>query len=287
MRFLIVTGLSGSGKTIALRTLEDLGALCVDNLPPTMLIRFMEACNLSLQERPMAAIGVDVRSGAFFDPMAVVKMLREAQNLGYSIDTLFIDAKDAALVNRYKETRRDHPLTPETKSLEEAITRERIMLQPLKEFADHLIDSSEMNTKTLQKMMRKIVNQPDDNAILRIEMISFGFKRGIPRAGDLVFDVSLPAQPLLYQGAWSLDGAGRAGEGFCSQTLCHRGISGQNQGYVSVPAPPLCGRGQASPGDRHRLYGRRAPQRGHYRKPGRLPARAGLAGISHPSRPGY
>jgi RNase adapter protein RapZ len=199
MRFLIVTGLSGSGKTIALRTLEDLGALCVDNLPPTMLIRFMEACNLSLQARPMAAIGVDVRSGEFFDPMAVVKIIREAKNLGYLIDTLFIDATDATLVNRYKETRRDHPLTGETKSLEEAITRERIMLQPLKEFADHLIDSSEMNAKTLQKMMRRIVSEPDDNAQLRIEMISFGFKRGIPRATDLAFDVRFLPNPFYIK----------------------------------------------------------------------------------------
>jgi len=199
MRFLIVTGLSGSGKTIALRTLEDLGALCVDNLPPTMLIRFMEACNQSLQKRPMAAIGVDVRSGEFFDPAAVVKMIRDAKNLGYMIDTLFIDATDEILVNRYKETRRDHPLTSETKSLEEAITRERAMLEPLKEFADHLIDSSEMNTRTLQKMMRKIVSVPDDNVQLHIEMISFGFKRGLPRAGDLVFDVRFLPNPFYIK----------------------------------------------------------------------------------------
>ena len=199
MRFLIVTGLSGSGKTIALRTLEDLGALCVDNLPPTMLIRFMEACNLSLQERPMAAIGVDVRSGEFFDPMAVVKIIREAKNLGYLIDTLFIDATDEILVNRYKETRRDHPLCGDCKSLEEAIARERILLQPLREFADHLIDSTEMNARTLQNMMRKIVSVPDDNAQLHIEMMSFGFKRGIPRAGDMVFDVRFLPNPFYIK----------------------------------------------------------------------------------------
>ncbi len=199
MRFLIVTGLSGSGKTIALRTLEDLGALCVDNLPPTMLIRFMEACNLSLQERPMAAIGVDVRSGEFFDPMAVVKIIRDARNLGYLIDTLFIDATDEILVNRYKETRRDHPLAGESKSLEEAISKERILLQPLREFADHLIDSTEMNAKTLQNMMRKIVSVPDDNTQLQIEIMSFGFKRGIPRGGDLVFDVRFLPNPFYIK----------------------------------------------------------------------------------------
>ncbi len=199
MRFLIVTGLSGSGKTIALRTLEDLGALCVDNLPQTMLIRFMEACNSSLQERPLAAIGVDVRSGEFFDPEAIVKMIREARGLGYLIDTLFIDAADETLVKRYKETRRDHPLCADCRSLEDAIRQERIMLQPLKEFADHLIDSSEMNAKTLQQMMRKVVNEPDDSAQLRIEMISFGFKRGLPRAGDLVFDVRFLPNPFYIK----------------------------------------------------------------------------------------
>jgi len=199
LRFLIVTGLSGSGKTIALRTLEDLGALCVDNLPPTMLVRFMEACNLSVQQRPMAAIGVDVRSGEFFDPTAVVKIIREARNLGYMIDTLFIDATDEILVNRYKETRRDHPLAGEHQSLEEAIAKERILLQPLKEFADHLIDSTEMNARTLQSMMRKIVSVPDDNAQMHIEIISFGFKRGIPRAGDLVFDVRFLPNPFYIK----------------------------------------------------------------------------------------
>ncbi|HPF87354.1 MAG TPA: RNase adapter RapZ [Candidatus Limiplasma sp.] len=199
MRFLIVTGLSGSGKTVALRTLEDLGALCVDNLPPTMLVRFMEACNQSLQARPMAAIGVDVRSGEFFDPEAVVKVIREAKNLGYSIDILFIDAADETLVNRYKETRRDHPLCVDGRSLEDAITLERGLLQPLKEFADHLIDSSVMNAKTLQRMMRRIVNASDDGAQLHIEVMSFGFKRGIPRAGDLVFDVRFLPNPFYIK----------------------------------------------------------------------------------------
>ena len=199
MRFLIVTGLSGSGKTVALRTLEDLGALCVDNLPQTMLVRFMEACNASLQNKPLAAIGVDVRSGEFFDPEDIVKMIREARGMGYLIDTLFIDAADETLLNRYKETRRDHPLCSDCDSLEEAIRQERIMLQPLREFADHLIDSSEMNARTMRKMMRKIVNEPENGTRLRIEMMSFGFKRGIPRAGDLMFDVRFLPNPFYIK----------------------------------------------------------------------------------------
>ena len=119
MQFLIVTGLSGAGKTVAIRTLEDLGALCVDNLPPMMLVRFMEACKASNISRPLVAIAVDIRSGEFFDAKAVVKMIDEARSVGFQIDTLFIEANDVMLVNRYKETRRDHPLAGEGMSLEE------------------------------------------------------------------------------------------------------------------------------------------------------------------------
>ena len=196
MQFLIVTGLSGAGKTVAIRTLEDLGALCVDNLPPMMLVRFMEACKTSHISRPLVAIAMDIRSGEFFDAKAVVKMIDEARSVGYQIDTLFIEAQDAMLVNRYKESRRDHPLAGEGMNLEAAIAGERSLLQPLRETANHLIDTSELKTSALQAKLRKIVAQAGDEPTLRVELLSFGFKRGLPRDADLVFDVRFLPNPF-------------------------------------------------------------------------------------------
>jgi UPF0042 nucleotide-binding protein len=196
MQFLIVTGLSGAGKTVAIRTLEDLGALCVDNLPPMMLVRFMEACKASSINRPLVAIAVDIRSGEFFDAKAVVKMIDEARSVGFTIDTLFIEAHDTMLVNRYKESRRDHPLASEGMTLEEAIASERNRLQPLRETANHVVDTSELKPSALQAKLRSIVMQAGDEPNLRVELLSFGFKRGIPRDGDLVFDVRFLPNPF-------------------------------------------------------------------------------------------
>lgn len=196
MQFLILTGMSGAGKTVAIRYLEDLGALCVDNLPPMMLVPFMEACQSAHLRNPMIAIAADVRSGEFFDAKAVTKMIDEARMVGFHIDTLFVEASDDILVNRYKETRRDHPLSGEGLTLEEAIREERNRLQPLRETANHLFDTSNLRPRALQKLLSEIVLHADDEPPLRVEILSFGFKRGIPREGDLVFDVRFLPNPF-------------------------------------------------------------------------------------------
>ena len=195
MHFLILTGMSGAGKTVAIRYLEDLGALCVDNLPPMMLVPFMEACQNARLHNPMIAIAADVRSGEFFDAKAVTKMIDEARLVGFHIDTLFIEASDEVLVNRYKETRRDHPLSGEGLTLHEAIREERNRLMPLRETANHLIDTSNLRPRALQKMLKEIVLNAGSEPPLRVEVLSFGFKRGIPREGDLVFDVRFLPNP--------------------------------------------------------------------------------------------
>ena len=177
MHFLILTGMSGAGKTVAIRYLEDLGALCVDNLPPMMLVPFMEACQNARLHNPMIAIAADVRSGEFFDAKAVTKMIDEARLVGFHIDTLFIEASDEVLVNRYKETRRDHPLSGEGLTLHEAIREERNRLMPLRETANHLIDTSNLRPRALQKMLKEIV-------------LNAGSE------GDLVFDVRFLPNPF-------------------------------------------------------------------------------------------
>ena len=194
MQFLIVTGMSGAGKTVAIRYLEDLGALCVDNLPPMMLVPFMEACKNV--KNPVVAIAADIRSGEFFDAKAVTKMIDEARTVGYAIDTLFIEAGDEVLVNRYKETRREHPLSTDGMTLEEAIREERERLMPLRETATHLVDTSNLKPRALQKILREIVLSADEQPSLKVEVLSFGFKRGIPREADLLFDVRFLTNPF-------------------------------------------------------------------------------------------
>lgn len=200
MRFLLLTGLSGAGKTSATRYLEDMGAFCVDNLPPMMMLKFMEACQTSAMHCPLVALAVDVRSGEFFDAKAVSRLIKETQQLGYQIETLFMEASDDVLVSRYKETRRDHPLAGNSVSLTEAIAEEREMLQPLRETANYVIDTSYLKPKALQKKLQEIITADGAVTPLRIEIMSFGFKRGLPRQGDLVFDVRFLPNPFYIDG---------------------------------------------------------------------------------------
>ena len=196
MQFFLLTGMSGAGKTVAIRYLEDLGALCVDNLPPMMLVPFLEACQSNNLRNDMVAIGTDIRSGEFFDAKAVTRMINEARLVGHHINTLFIEASDEVLVNRYKEQRREHPLTAEGLTLESAIREERNRLQPLRETANYLIDTTTLRPRTLQKRISEIVSQAGGEPSLRVDVLSFGFKRGLPREGDLVFDVRFLPNPF-------------------------------------------------------------------------------------------
>ena len=195
MRFLLLTGLSGAGKTSATRYLEDMGVFCVDNLPPMMMLKLMEACQSTAMHCPLVAFAVDVRSGEFFDAKAVQRLITETRGLGYQIETLFMEASDDVLVSRYKETRRDHPLASESVSLTEAIAQEREMLTPLRETANYVIDTSFLRPRALQRKLAEIVKSDGGEAPLRLEVLSFGFKRGLPRQGDLVFDVRFLPNP--------------------------------------------------------------------------------------------
>ena len=200
MRFLLLTGMSGAGKTLAARYMEDMGAFCVDNLPPMMMVKFMEACETTAMRSSVVAFAVDVRSGEFFDAQAVSKLIREAQGVGHRIETVFIEASDDVLMSRYKETRREHPLSDAQVSLTEAIAQERERLQPLREVANYVIDTSGMKPRQLQKKLQDIVKTDGESIPLRIEVMSFGFKRGLPRQADLVYDVRFLPNPFYIEG---------------------------------------------------------------------------------------
>ena len=199
LRVVLLTGMSGAGKTAATRYLEDMGAFCVDNLPPMMILKFMEACQSTAMHCPLVAFAVDVRSGEFFDAKAVCKLIAETRQLGYQIETLFMEAGEDVLVSRYKETRRDHPLASETVSLTEAIAQEREMLTPLRETANYVIDTSNLKPRALQRKLEQIVKTDGTEAPLRMEVLSFGFKRGLPRQADLVFDVRFLPNPFYME----------------------------------------------------------------------------------------
>ena len=206
MRVLLLTGMSGAGKTVALRYLEDMGAFCIDNLPPVLMVRFLENCRDSALKAPIVALSVDARNGEFFSAKEVRKVIDEVREIGWQIDTLFIEASDEVLISRYKESRREHPLASDTVSLVEAIALERELLQPLRETANYLIDSSTLRPRAMQKMLSDILSTTTGSAMLRLEVMSFGFKRGIPRQGDLVFDVRFLPNPFYIEGLSSHTG---------------------------------------------------------------------------------
>lgn len=194
MRFVVVTGLSGAGKTQAIRNLEDLGYFCVDNLPPTLIPKFAEACFQTEGKIDRIALVIDIRGGEFFDDL--FESLKALQKLGYNYEILFLDASDEVLVKRYKETRRKHPLAPEGRVLK-GIELERLKLKEVRDRADNVIDTSELATRELREKITKIYQKEGQiETQLIITVLSFGFKYGIPVDSDLVFDVRFLPNPF-------------------------------------------------------------------------------------------
>lgn len=197
MKFLIVTGLSGAGKTSVLRHLEDSGFQCMDNLPPKLLGQVIGLCQTMQLTKPIA-LGVDSRSGALFDADAIMQALDSGGD-ALEIDVLFLDCDTKTLIDRYKETRREHPLAGDGVTLEQAIARERAMLQPLRERANFILSSTGMRAKDLFVRVDELLAGDSSHRALRTEIMSFGFKRGIPREADLVFDVRFLPNPFYIK----------------------------------------------------------------------------------------
>ncbi|AND86014.1 RNase adapter RapZ [Clostridium tyrobutyricum] len=194
MRFVIVTGLSGAGKTQAVRNLEDLGYFCVDNLPSTLIPKFVEACYKADGKIDKIALVIDIRGGQFFDD--IFESLSYLKKQGYKYEILFLDASDEVLIKRFKESRRKHPLAPEGRILK-GITMERNKLRELKNKADNIIDTSKLATRELKEEITKIYSEEGQiETQLMITVLSFGFKYGIPVDSDLVFDVRFLPNPF-------------------------------------------------------------------------------------------
>lgn len=196
MKFIIVTGLSGSGKSEAMRSLEDMGFYCVDNLPPTLIPKFAELCYQSNSTIDKVALGIDVRGRKFFQ--ALHESLNVLKKDKYPFEVLYLDCSDDILLKRYKMTRRNHPLAI-NRQIPEGIKMERTILEPLKEIADCIIDTSNMKPKDLKEEIGKIYYDGETNNNLTISVVSFGFKHGIPTDSDLVFDVRFLPNPYYVE----------------------------------------------------------------------------------------
>jgi len=191
MEFLIITGMSGAGKSVALDFFEDMGFFCIDNLPPAFLDKFAELCRHS--ELKKIAIVIDIRGREFFN--ALFGELSKLDKKGLNYEILFLEASDESLIRRYKETRRKHPLDKEGRVLD-AILKERGLLEEMRGKANKIIDTSKLLTKELYNELKRIYSfhQIDKNS-MSVSIISFGYKYGIPMDADMVFDVRFLPNP--------------------------------------------------------------------------------------------
>lgn len=198
MKFVILTGMSGAGKSTAIKMMEDIGFYCVDNLPIALLEKFVELSDLQQNtELQKVAVGIDIRSGQALEELREV--LDRIERAGTSFEILFLDAEDSVLVKRYKETRRNHPLAGGER-VDKGIEEERTRLAFLKKRADYIIDTSRLLTRELKAELDKIFVQNQDYKNLFITILSFGFKYGIPADSDLVFDVRFLPNPYYVEG---------------------------------------------------------------------------------------
>ena len=197
MKFAIITGMSGAGKSTALKMMEDIGFYCVDNLPIPLLEKFVELSEIQNGELQKVALGIDARSGQALEELREVLERIEAK--GEDFEILFLDADDSILVKRYKETRRSHPLSPNER-VDKGIALERDLLAFLKKRADYILDTSQLLTRELKAEIEKIFLKNQDYKNLFITVLSFGFKYGIPVDSDLVFDVRFLPNPFYIDG---------------------------------------------------------------------------------------
>ncbi|HHV18390.1 MAG TPA: RNase adapter RapZ [Thermoanaerobacterales bacterium] len=192
LKFVIITGLSGAGKTLAMRVFEDHGYFCVDNLPPAIIPTFIDLCRQSIKRINKIALVIDIRGGGFFDTL--FESLKEMIDSGFDYEILFLEASDEVLIKRYKESRRRHPLAFEGRIIE-GISSEREKMAKLREAADYIIDTSFKTPSELKEeiVIRFIEREKEDR--LLINLVSFGFKQGIPLDADLIFDVRFIPNP--------------------------------------------------------------------------------------------
>ena len=197
MEFIIISGLSGAGKSKAASFMEDMGFFCVDNLPAPLIPKFAELGMAGTGEYDRVVLVTDVRSGTNFS--ALFQSLEALKGMKCPYRILYMDASDDVIIKRHKETRRSHPLAEECDSLEGAIALERRMLAPLRERAEFVVDTSDLSTAKLRGELLRLFGRGSQEGAMTVSVTSFGFKHGLPREADLVFDVRFLPNPYYVQ----------------------------------------------------------------------------------------
>jgi UPF0042 nucleotide-binding protein len=197
MDILIISGLSGGGKSKAASFLEDMGFYIVDNMPAAMILKFAEFCAGGNGRYDRVALVYDVRTASSFDELfEVLDTLKKTEGL---CRMLFLEAAPEVIMNRYKETRRRHPLSEHEKTLADAVNKEREMMEPVRNRADHVIDTSKTTTGQLRSELLKLFGDPEEKGGMSVSVMSFGFKYGLPAEADLVFDVRFMPNPFYIE----------------------------------------------------------------------------------------
>ncbi|OGO77325.1 MAG: RNase adaptor protein RapZ [Clostridiales bacterium GWB2_37_7] len=196
MKFLIVTGLSGAGKSLSIKYLEDFGYFCVDNLPPALIVKFAELWSQSKSTSENIALVIDIRGGKFFDQLQV--SLEELKNAGFDYEILFLEASDEILIKRFKASRRQHPLAVDGRIIR-GIKAERRKLEHIKSKASFIIDTTNMLPSDLKDEMKHLFVEGGKSEGINISVVSFGFKYGIPLDSDMVFDVRFLPNPYYVE----------------------------------------------------------------------------------------
>ncbi|MCI7677971.1 MULTISPECIES: RNase adapter RapZ [Streptococcus] len=203
INLVIVTGMSGAGKTVAIQSFEDLGYFTIDNMPPALVPKFLELIGQS-EDYDKVALVVDMRSRQFFSEVnTVLDKIESNEKLNFKI--LFLDATDGELVSRYKETRRSHPLAADGRIMD-GIKLERELLAPLKSLSQNVVDTTELTPRQLRKTITDQFSNSGEHTTFRIEVLSFGFKYGLPLDADLVFDVRFLPNPYYMPELRNLTG---------------------------------------------------------------------------------
>ena len=193
MKFILISGLSGAGKSKAASFLEDMGYFVVDNMPAALIPKFAELCMAGQGQYDRVALVTDIRGGQTFD--GLFSALDQLHEMGCDYKILFVEATLETIVKRYKETRRIHPLAKNGRSLAEAVRVERTALEPVRQRAEYIVDTSALSTAKLRGEMLRLFGEGDGAPAMSVSVISFGFKYGIPIEADLVFDVRFLPNP--------------------------------------------------------------------------------------------
>jgi len=200
---IVVTGLSGSGKSVVIRALEDNGFFCIDNLPVVLIPKFIDLCQGYREEIKRIALGIDLRERLFLQSWPEV--LTELRVAGHRVEVLFLDAADEVLLRRFSETRRPHPLAGEG-SIQEGIVRERKALEGMRALADKIIDTSDFNVHELKREVEQYYSQSQSPRKMSLFMNSFGYKYGIPHDTDMIVDVRFLPNPFFVNGLRAKNG---------------------------------------------------------------------------------